>query len=457
MTCATPDALQLRFERSGIIVEPYEFDIRSESRHYSHGTFRMSEEAGRVVGKRARLEPITIVIGGHPARRMFAPEEAVEFHQGLEQEEYAEVELYDARKILEYGTFDRSYEEFNIAGVVEDILSAREDPSSVIQSYRFVDAGDVESTRQSLGAVLFGTPSLSDLQAGPQTRETPDGLLSQPRHAAGGMLDYLPGVGDINSAISFDQVTPAQAMTKLLDQQELEWWVDADGVLNIGIDGTYGRLVGVAGGAGNIAVKRYNVTEEYKKTSSVNVRGPYYARDAPERERDLYVLAEASTSAYDGDTITVDWTHVQEPKELEAVAVRRLYRELRADVDGSLVINGMASRETATVGAIRVGDYITVDDSMNAVCNEGVATGTFQVDSVHHRAGVNRGWDTTLEISRVPAPGTLTTKSVYYSPMTDKRYDSLEAYQRDKNEAESQDRDGAFRSSAEFAADNANE
>jgi hypothetical protein len=52
----------------------------------------------------------------------------------------------------------------------------------------------------------------------------------------------------------------------------------------------------------------------------------------------------------------------------------------------------------------------------------------FLVTSIHHRAGPRKGWQISVEVTRIPNPERLRSVSTFYDPQTDRDYESLRTY-----------------------------
>jgi hypothetical protein len=423
MPCAVPGGITISAPASDIEVEITELDLRSKARHYSYARAKLSETAGKVLAKARWREPMFVKVDGTRVRRLWVPEDGITFHENLEEETYAEAELIDPRKVLATGTFDKSYESFTIRGVVEDILEAKEDPEGVITGVEYVNAEDArEGGVSPLGQITGATAGT--------TRETPDGLISSPRVFLGGLIDKAPGLGDYNNAITFNDMTPLGAMEKLMSVAELSWHIRQDGTLHVGPDSSYGQVIGVADGESNLAVSRYSVVTSANIVDTINLQGPFQVGTLPGNEkRRTYLIAEATTSDFDGSTEFVETpNYAESPRELERTAVRTLQRMAMQDADGSIEFNGMASQEKVTLARTQPHDRVVVDSGVGGRCAGDVATGTFVIESVQHRISATQGWEATLQVSRLPPADTITTTSVYWDAITDTRYDTLEAY-----------------------------
>lgn len=433
MTCGLVDGIQLRFLKSGIVVRPLDLDLRAARRNYSHANIELKEEAGKLVARsREEAEPVIIEFDGVPSRRMYLPPDSISFTTDLDGFEKAELQLHDARKVMTRGNVSKTFESVTFAEVVDHIMSQVDDPHNVITDYGFVDEEDAKDSRE---AANFG-----------------DSLLfseEQQVAAANKLGDFLnetllnrPNPFNWYSGFEFDEITPLEAMQRVTKEFEENWWVDADGELWIGTDGTRGQVLGTVAGDNQIALKRYSVTTVENRTNSVQISVPtnkfsynkenIFGLDFEVKENNLTLLVESKDPTINGSvyaTTPEEDKMQQSPKAAERVATSLLVQKVMDDSSGSMAINGMASEDTDALAKLDIGDHILVDPSIETRCNKDVITGIFLVTSVQHRVNTRQGWHIEIKVAQIPNYNEIETRSVYYDPIADKKYEELDAYQ----------------------------
>lgn len=412
--CGLPEGVTIEFPRDGIEIQAYAGDIREKRRKFTVAEFEISEEAGELIGQYASTAAsVYINVGGVRAHRMYMPErDAMEFQRTLNDINIAKLKLLDGRKVLQRGSVEKTFDDVVLTDVVEYVLDQRDDPESVIQGYEFVSTNPQAS---------IGTGSVPFYEFEQQVAERLARAFEDSRI-------FEPVVEKVVT-YDWDGVTPLQALHDIAADFNLDWWLDEDGILKLGVDPTTANVVGTVADNDGIVLSRYSVTEANNKTGSVHVRQERATGTGVFELQTLGLIAEANAEKIDGHTKYFDVSGVvQTPEAIEELAERMLVQEIMSDEYGSLEINGMASGRTETVAKLTIGDILAVDGSVQTACEKAVVTGLFLVNGVHHRIDSEQGWRVNVELSRVPRPGTITSTSVWYDPKTDKKYDTLEQY-----------------------------
>lgn len=432
MTCGRDSGITIELPRHGVEVRPKETDLRMKQRHYARGEFVMTEAAGQLVAEtHNELTLAFLKIDGEVAHRMVLIGDAVSFNESLEETTVASVSLQDGRKVLATESVEKSFKDVDAEEVMDYLFDKRRDPENVITGYNFINPGDGEITAttswffESDGGILDQEPGQVNLDL------DPFGLGTQ-------IVDHL-GFLDEESlgayTFDFEGETVLEAMQQVMDDFELNWWVDNDGVIQIGPEGAKGQAVAKASGDNKIALSRYTVTQDTKTTNAVQVNVPVVNINDAQAYSSVNVnatqaIAESRAPGIDGSLFIISPDRsFSSLSHLERVASRRLYREVMDDTSGSMVINGLASSDIEALRNLDVGDFFGVEAGVEADCNQNVITGLFMVTSVHHKAGPRKGWEITIEVGRVPNPANLQTNSVLYDALEDKEYDSFAAYQ----------------------------
>lgn len=441
MTCDLAEGATLEFPNSGIEVRARDTDVRAKRRHYTMGQFDVSEEAGRLISRAVPIGAAVFVkIGGYTVRRMFRPRGAVEFEQNVEGIDKAKVTLKDPRMVLKRGTVSKSWQSVTAETAVQYIFENRNDPEGVLTGYEFIDAD--ARNRYRIGTFDYPSP-FGVLDVADDIEDTLVGWSIE-------LSEMMVGDAAKNlraSSIDIKDMTPLEAMNKVLKMFELPWWVNDEGTLMIGIDGAWGDVVGTMAGENAVALKNYGITRSHDTTNSVQVRGPFNkTRSIPDWEasvisgEDVQVIAEAKVPELSGGSDVLELNkNVSGPEELESIASAYLMDKIMDDTEGSIVVNGAASTEQELLAGLDIGDVLYVDDSIERRCVDNVVTGLFLINSVQHRISTRTGWEITLRVSRFPRPQSIRTSSVLYDPLTDKSYENFEAYK----ERESIEDDGS--------------
>lgn len=431
MACGLHEGIQLHFLRSGIRVVPHDVDIRADYRHYAHGQFELSEAAGKVVANNhTPREPVHVLFDDHIAHRFFIPPEAVEFVETFDQKTIAQLDLHDARKVMGFGSFSKKWDVVEVGVAVEEIFNTKDDPESVITDYRFTSDVDLEDLRIGVSDLLedIVTPLEVDV---PVLSDAEDSILDWITDAGLGLVGDSDGKATVDG-FNFDGITPLEAMHEVVTEFGYTWWADTTGTLHIGSFGSHGQVVGTVAGNNEFALKRYNVVESANKINRVKAESGYTTlvgvQGIAQREKQLQILAEASAPNVSGSTLHIESEQSQlEPAELERAVANHLYLQIGDDVNGNIVVNGLATENVEGLARLTPGDHILVDDSIESECNKDVLTGHFLVHDVHHRANQRTGWEVTLRVSQTVTPGDIQTKSVIFDPTDGKRYDDLDS------------------------------
>jgi len=457
--CDLSESITLEFLSSGIKIQPYTADIRARRRNYAHGNFELSEEAGELVAEElVDAEPVLVKFGGVPARRMYAPSDAVTFERDLGGFVKAELTLLDARKVMSRGTFSKAWSAVSFGDAIEYIMNEVDDPEGVITSYGFVSKEDSDEVRRRL---LGENQALEDVQEGGSKIRFSvpggGGIVTASEEVSTRILRFIDqntGLDtlsdDVFAGFDFDKVTPLEAMAQVTREFEENWWVEPDGSLYIGTDGTRGQVVGTVAGNNSIALSRYSVTSDANRTNTVQVSGPYNATleldesntwlnaiDAGDKlraKKNIQLIAEATDPTIEGSAYAAPPSEQKTqttPEALERGALGLLSQRMMDQNSGSIAVNGLASSNVEGLAKLDIGDHIVIDDTIETRCDKDVLVGPFLVTSVQHRVNDRQGWHIELRVTRVPDYDSIETRSVFYDPTTDTAYEDLEAFQND--------------------------
>lgn len=430
MACESADVFSIEFPRSGAEVLVQEADVRIERRHYARARFSLTEVAARELDEFHNVNTLAFVnVNQERGHRMVVPQDGITYDTDTGGDTVANVDLLDARQVLAQQSIEKHFKDVDVRDIVEFLLGERHDPEGVIQGFEFIEEGDEELTATT--SWFF--------ESGPdQPGEGLSGLdLSLDPFDMGTGIARFFGVAERLGAYTynFQGETILEAMEEIMGDFGLNWWVSNSGILYIGPDGTNSQLLGSQSGDNAVALSRYTVTESSKTIDTVQLNGSALSLDdvpvqiRRSNKKAPRIIAEARAENINGteNAIAVNQSF-DSLEDLERKAKARLYQELMDDISGSMEVNGLASQDTTALRNLNVGDYFAAGEGIESDCNEDVVTGLFLVTSVHHIMNEREGWNITVELGRIPHPESIVSTSVVYDPLTDKDYDSLQAY-----------------------------
>lgn len=425
MTCGPVEGISIEVPTTGAEVRPTDIDVREQKRAFARAQFELTEDAGKVIDQNApEAATVLIKVDNEPTYRMYLPNDAISYETSLENDTIANLSLLDARQVLRRGSIEKSFGDTTPKDIIDYIISEKDDPDGVIQDYEFLDeqASDLE---RNLATTGLAPESIQGFEIA--ASRAVDGFLD---------IDHFHDETDY-SGFNFDGVSPLEAMQEAMEEFAVNWFVEDDGILYIGMNGTRSQVTGTVAGDNELALSRYTVTKESKTTNAVQVRGPVnldYVKRPPMlgggvKGNGLRTIGEAKATALEGSLLIVEEEkRIFDPAKMESVATAQLVQEVMDDYSGSMEINALASENMDAIRALTVGDYIGVGESIETRCNQDVISGLFMVTGIHHRASTRRGWKIRLDVSRVPNLETVETSSVFYDPQEDREYESMEAY-----------------------------
>lgn len=433
MTCGPVEGITIEIPTTGVEVRPTDIDIREQKRAFARGQFELTEAAGKAIDQNApEAATVLIKVDNEPTYRMYLPNDAISYETSLQNDTVAKLSVLDARQVLRRGSIEKSFGDTTPRDIVDYIIGEKDDPDGIIQGYEFIDE---ESSELELNLATTGLAPESIQNFQISAGQAVDGFLD---------IDHFHDETDY-AGFNFDGESPLEAMQETMSEFAVNWFVDDDGILYIGMDGARSQLTGTVAGDNELALSRYTVTKESKTTNAVNVVGPInidYVKRPPAlgggpRGNGLRTIADARAPSLEGTGISLpEERRIFEQEKLESVAVAALVQEVMDDYSGSMEVNALASRNMDAIRALSVGDYIGVDESVETRCNQDVITGLFMVTGVHHLASPQRGWKIRLDVSRIPNMESIETSSVLYDPEEDREYESMEAYETAQDEEE---------------------
>lgn len=412
MSCGLPGGLEVHFLDSGVRLEPYGIDSRSEKGMYDYAKVHISKKAGEVVAANTSTgEPVHVLVGGTVHGRYVLPQNSLSI--GTDD---TKMELYDAEKILTSGAISKTFHQATLDEVVGYIFERVDDPYGVLTDYSLVrDTGLPEyavSVKQSVSEWFFNE------DYDPEDYGTLLGTVREIETTMLGWLDFLPLIELDKYEISLEEATPAEALDEVAETFGIDYWVDREGVLWVGIPAFRPTEdIGITAGSEGepYALSDYNVTTGDTPVKTVAVRGKtrWYADRDGGGENDgahLYPQAVVTTDLTEG-LVAADPTplNLQSLAAIEYAAQMRFVNQWTDFKSGNIIINGLASEKQQELATLDVGSLLAITPSVLEKCEDAVQGGLFVVRRVQHTMNRRRGWKVTVEVAGVPE--TLTVKS----------------------------------------------
>jgi hypothetical protein len=426
MTCKIADGITLNFLRSGLVLQSHDLSTRSERGRYAHVKANITRKAGDLVNDSGIVgEPVTLTFGGVAQNRYIYGSESLE----LSGDE-AWLTLYDARKILSYGRISKTFDEVTLEDVAEYIVDNRDDPENVITGVRVLDEETASEITQSRAETLIEF-------WGGENADLSTGFLRYADLAAAFITRVafriaLTKVDD--GGFDFEDVSPDAALRMVEDEFAVDSWVETDGTLWIGKP--EGRPINLHGVPPNIeesgySIADYNITKGVTPVTSVRLEGasswkkqenPWVGPNAK-----LYPIAEAWLPGEEGAAIAPDEkVRLYEPAAVERRAEAMLIEAAKAERNGNIVFNGLASEKQDELATMSVGDVLVVAPQIENYCHQQTEGGVFVVEEVQHKVNTRQGWRIVAEVAAIPDE--IETMAVWYDPRRDKAYEDLEEF-----------------------------
>lgn len=421
MACEFGREVEIKFEKSGLTVYPSEFDLRNENGSYAHLRAKFGENTGqRISNFYLEAEPVILYFDGVPVNRFYIPPEAFTFRRQLDRPTEATAEFNDAIQVLSRGTIEKDYVTVSLGEVIDYIFDNRDDPNDVLSGYRFVNEEDAERTKQGIADAFEFTNAIDEDITTEATEYVYDLLTG-------------PDADSLFTGFEFEGISPLQALGRVLSAFEIDYKVETDGTVVFGKFGTDSETYVVGYDTSDFTLSRYDVTTSANRTNRVLVRGSYEMvrtkneSGNPESTK-LRPYGSAKADGLSGDSLELEAKNVKSLAELQQIAVRALAQELMKDVNGSLVIDSMATESEENLANLGIGDHIVVGPSIPEKCDSDVSAGAFLVQTIHHKASRTLGWTADVEVSQVAFPNSISTQTFYYDPRTGQRVEEVDAF-----------------------------
>jgi hypothetical protein len=374
----------------------------------------VSRAAGELIAAGMQSgEPAELVIAGTVQGRYFVDKDAVQL--GARD---AAVTLYDAWKVLNGGAINHSFKNATLRDVIEHVYNAVDDRSNVLTG--------LVPAENDIGSAAITGP----FGAGGGIAGTIAGVLA-------GFVETQYALDVVDTSISFDKVTPAEAMMEIERQFGLLTWVDKKGRFHYTLPSLkqYATL-GVLPGDRDIRIKEWNVSRGSGFVSKVILRGPFeYAQANPFTARfektypkDVYAYGIAEFGGVSGYTISEEApVGANTPEAVADAAARRLTLEYMSRRSGNVVFNGAASEKKAALVDLSPGDFIGTPGGTVGGCRRAISAGVYMVQTVQHHISGRHGWTVTVEVAEVPT-ASISTESYIYNPEKEERWEDLAEY-----------------------------
>lgn len=433
MTCKPRDSISLYFPNSGIEVAPTESDIRDKRRKYAAGEFRLPRKAGDLVVESVPDgSPVEVRIGGKPARRMLYRGDSLTYERTMDGTDVADVMLYDPTRILQKGSITKRFRDVSLRTVVEYIYDQVDDRYGVLRGLKFEEPDEADQVREVRG-FAGGTEFLLKDTDIPYAQEGAR-FIDQAFESLNSQLHYETFTG-----FEFISETPLEALNKTVQEFAVEYWVDIDGILHIGLSGVGSQVVAVKADSEAIKLSRYAVTTDPDQINSVYLEGTYRFLEANTNrgsaganEDGIIAMAEVTDPTSSGTQLTGEVERgLTTLKALEDAATRQLIQEMTSRANGSIEVNALASEDKEALRKLDIGDIFLIDDSISLRCDDELMTGPFLVTGIDHKSNDRQGWTISLDVSRIPNLSELEKRSVIYVPSKNKTYESFEHFAED--------------------------
>lgn len=421
MACDFGREVKLKFEKSGLSVFPSDFDFRNENGSYAHVRAKFGENVGHYISDfYLESEPVILYFDDVPVNRFYIPPEAFTFRRQMDRPTEASLQLNDAIQVLSRGTIEKSYVSVSLGDVIDYIFDNRDDPNDVLSGYRFVDEDDAARTKQGIADAFEFTDAFDEDITTEATQYIHDLLTG-------------PDSESLFTGFEFEGISPLQALGRVLSAFEIDYRVETDGTVVFGKFGTDSETYIAGYNTSDFTLSRYDVTTSANRTNRVLVRGSYEMvrteneSGNPESTK-LRPYGSAKAIGFTGDSLELEAKNVKSLAELEQIATRALVQELMKDVNGSLVIDALATESAENLANLSVGDYIVVGPSVPENCNTDVVAGAFLVQRIQHNGSQSLGWTADVEVSQVAFPDSISTQTFYYDPRANQRVEEVDAF-----------------------------
>lgn len=431
MTCPLKNGFDLVFLESGLSVKIRELTTRSSRGRYDHAKIMLSKKDGNRVAREAiPREPIQIRFGNVVQNRYYYPRDSLEIGHRKSW-----LKIYDARKILDKGVLKNYFNEVKVGEVMDYIINNRDDPYGVISGWKATNEETVQKVRQDAEEDFVETIRGQDSDA------ARDGIKGAINDAIGALGRFIGFYGKSSGfpyntfrGLSFEDVSPNQAIAILENTFGFQTWVTNDGTLWIGQPESNGQNRYIIPGTSKdrtYVLKEYNVVSGSNPVTQVEVTGKTkWGIDTnivrgEEFKNDLYPIAKAYIKDENGNPkpgakVSVEAKDIWDLATLESAATQVLYNEQLNFRNGSIVFNATSSKNKDNIARMNVGDQVVVGDYITKHCSTKADGGAYVIEEVQHKVNTRTGWTTTTKVGTIPP--TIGSASFYYNATDNKMF-----------------------------------
>lgn len=425
MTCGDlSEGLELHFLESGVRIRPIEGQLRFQSGNMRRGQFEITQEAALLLNDRRRTaEPVLVKIDGQTVARQYLPVGGLSIEHDLMNDTVGNLKLEDPLRVFSRSVMSESFfGSFPVA--IEEIMNNRDDPSNVITGTRFAD-DDLNVDLQERAAARVPNTSRPSGSKLVEKVEAVDAVVVEDSEGLQGQFN-------------FNDIDGFEALQQALNMFGLDGWVDATGVLILGVDPSWGEVVGIVDQDDVDSLVNYTVTRNQDPVSNVLVRGTMatapgneWLGDFGDSKITAYAYATDTTTNGRRKVIGTDIA-VSEIGVLEGYAERELLRATIRGNRGSIEWDGLKSTKRDVLARLDIGSYVEVDGDLVGECATSpnhVDGGTYNINSLTHRWNPREGWRVIADVGEVPLQEDIETNGFFYNPSTGRKWKDTPVYE----------------------------
>lgn len=398
------------FERSGIVVSPFELDVMEDENKMSHARARVSYEAGDLLANNvAGREPVSIWSEKTKVGRFMLPDNYLELG-----EDDAHIKMHDELQIFQKVEINKDFGgSWTLSDVIDYIYTQieEEDHNGVIIDWKESEENIGSEERYSTGGGIAsrGLGALEDFTGGQSLIKTAgEGLESMARNRYSFLSD------DAN--LQFDGENGLSALMKVADEYGVDVFTKNDGVMYIGSEeddvdffiGSFDR--------DHYNLINYSVPPEVAGVKGCVVEGQEVlslehdsAWEIITGDNNVYMRGIALRDDVDDGNIVTIQHDSRDGSTLSQVAENKL-REIVARNDGGSATVDLLSSDRALYGDepdirhVSIDDVLVVPDDPSGMCQR-VPDGIYFIDSIHHKINPRVGWTINLGLKRLILTG----------------------------------------------------
>lgn len=451
MVCAFSDA-QLYLPALNIRVRVYDVSYRNNVGEYSYSTAKVTRAAGELIADNLKYtNPIECQMNGERVFRLCVEPDGISL--GSVKSNTATVTMRDPRVILERGTVDILLDETTLGDVVETYIwptVVDNDPMGVIKGLKYTDPSIDDSFTEAYTDDLqrkindtfprdveievpeYLDPMFKD-ERERQLTELGLDILEYAGEVTGWTVRALAGMKNRTGGFDIESSSPKDAIQSVVDEFEIDSWVDDDGYLWLGHPDVESTPFVVGKEYGDLHLIDHGITQQPAPISRVFVEGRYKIVDIPGTDADVNVFRARSLSEYTdnkgGRTLFLEPKNVSSVGEIESISESALRKRLFKSEYGRVVINGATKRNgNFNIYDVGVGDHIYLIPS-TVDCGPDIPGGAFAIQKIAHEISPQEGWRTSLIVGKLTSVNSVETTTYVTTPDLDGWVDSSEFYE----------------------------